>query len=270
MPELPEVESTVLYLRDRVANELIHNVEVNWARTVQHPSVEDFKLKLVGRLISAVQRRGKYIVFVLESDSQKPCFLFSHLRMTGSFDVVEHDAPLSKHDRVLLQLKSGKEIRFNDPRKFGRFYLGNEKDSCTSHLGPEPLDSSFTAEVLMQILQTRSGRMKSVLLDQSAIAGLGNIYADEVLWASRIHPLLPAKRVTSTQAKLLHRSIQKILRKAIESKGTDFGDGVVTYGMYRPKVYGRAEQKCPRCSSLIKRIVVGQRSTHYCPKCQVK
>lgn len=270
MPELPEVESTVVYLRERVANELIHNVEVNWARTVQYPSVNDFKRKLVGCSISAVERRGKYIVFVLESNSQKPCFLFSHLRMTGSFDVVSQDAPKSKHDRILLRLKSGKEIRFNDPRKFGRFYLGSEKDACTSHLGPEPLDSAFTADVLLQILQARSGRMKSVLLDQSAVAGLGNIYVDEVLWASRIHPLLPAKEVTADQTVLLHRSIQKILRKAIESKGTDFGDGVVAYGMYRPKVYGRTGQKCPRCRSLVKRIVVGQRSTHYCAKCQVK
>lgn len=268
MPELPEVESTVRYLSSRVLGHKICGVEVRWSRTVQSPGTEEFKKTLLGARILQVSRRGKYIRIELQSVARKTYFLFSHLRMTGSFDVVKAEAVGSAHDRVVFALNNGTEVRFSDTRKFGRFMLSSDPEACTKKLGPEPLDSAFTAAVLASALKSRKGRIKSVLLNQSVVAGLGNIYVDECLWRAKIHPLTPAHKISQPRIVDLHKSIRHVLEEAISNAGTDFGDGVVDYGMYQPKVYGRTKQTCHRCKAEIKRIIVGQRSTHYCPQCQ--
>ena len=268
MPELPEVESTVQYLQERVAGRTIVKGSVSWHRTVTPTPVTTFESSVARTRITSIFRRGKYIGMRLEGSTE--AYLFTHLRMTGSLDVVPTSFALATHDRVSLDLDNGKSIRFNDTRKFGRMRLCKDPSEAIGHLGPEPLDPSFTPDDLFNRLQTRSTRIKPLLLDQSFIAGLGNIYVDEVLWKTKIHPVTTAKRISSDQARALHTAIQATLREAIEKLGTDFGDGVVYGGMYKPRVYGRTGKRCSRCSSPITRIVVAQRGTHICPTCQRK
>jgi formamidopyrimidine-DNA glycosylase len=197
-------------------------------------------------------------------------FLFIHLRMSGSLDVIPTSFPIAKHDRVCLELNSGKSIRFNDARKFGRMALCANPETVVGHLGPEPLDEGFTSSALEKILHQRTGKIKPVLLDQSVLAGLGNIYVDEALWKVRVHPQTPANRLDQKTINELHASIQGTLREAIEKLGTDFGDGVVDGGMYKPRVYGREGKRCLRCGETIIRLVVAQRGTHICRSCQKK
>lgn len=268
MPELPEVEATVQYLKERVEGCTILKGSVSWKRTVTPTPPPLFESSIASQRIITVFRRGKYIGMKLSGKDEQ--YLFTHLRMSGSLDVVPTEFAIHTHDRVSLDLDNGKSIRFNDTRKFGRMRLCNNPDDAIGHLGPEPLDPSFTADMLYEILSSRSTRIKPLLLDQSAIAGLGNIYVDEVLWKTKIHPLVQGRRVTAEQAHFLHSAIQETLREAIEKLGTDFGDGVVYGGTYKPRVYGRSGKRCHRCSDTITRIVVAQRGTHICPTCQRK
>lgn len=266
MPELPEVQATVDYLRERVEGQTIVRGHVSWARTVSPQDPNDFTRSIAGAKIAALFRRGKYVGMRLEGD--RALYLFTHLRMSGSLDVIPTDFSIARHDRVCLELDSGKSIRFNDTRKFGRMSLCEDPRDVVGHLGLEPLDDSCTPESLRDALSAKSGRIKPVLLDQSVIAGLGNIYVDEVLWKIKVHPLTPAHRLKEETIRDLHRAIQSTLREAIEKLGCDFGDGVVDGGMYKPRVYGREGKKCSRCRDTIMRLVVGQRGTHICPTCQ--
>ena len=266
MPELPEVQATVDYLRERVEGQTIVRGHVSWARSVLPRDAADFTRSIVGLKIASLFRRGKYVGMRLRGERE--LYLFTHLRMSGSLDVIPTEFSIARHDRVCLELDSGKSIRFNDTRKFGRMVLCENQSDVVGHLGLEPLDESFTPEALARALANKTGRIKPVLLDQTVIAGLGNIYVDEVLWKIRAHPLKPAKRLSDSEIKNLHRAIQETLTEAIEKLGCDFGDGVVDGGMYKPRVYGREGKKCSRCRDTITRLVVGQRGTHICPTCQ--
>lgn len=268
MPELPEVQATVDYLRERVEGATITRAHISWPRTVLPNDPSTFLRDITGAKIDSLFRRGKYIGMRL--DSGVPLFLFTHLRMSGSLDVIPTEFELDRHDRVCLELDSGKSIRFNDTRKFGRMTLCGNPDDVVGHLGLEPLDPSCTPEALHEALSRKSGRIKPVLLDQTVIAGLGNIYVDEVLWKIKVHPLTRASSLTEDLIVKLHKSIRETLLEAIEKLGCDFGDGVVDGGMYKPRVYGREEKRCSRCRDIIVRIVVGQRGTHICPTCQIK
>ena len=268
MPELPEVQATVDYLRDRVEGSTITRAHVSWARTVLPNDPSIFMRDIAGAKISALFRRGKYIGMRL--DSTKPRYLFTHLRMSGSLDVIPTEFEVDRHDRVCLELDSGKSIRFNDTRKFGRMTLCDDPDDVVGHLGLEPLDPLSTPETLKSVLSRKAGRIKPVLLDQTVIAGLGNIYVDEVLWRIKVHPLTITSSLSQEHIIKLHKAIQETLLEAIEKLGCDFGDGVVDGGMYKPRVYGRDDKKCSRCRDTIVRIVVGQRGTHICPTCQRK
>jgi len=268
MPELPEVQATVDYLRERVEGATITRAHISWARTVLPSEPSTFLRDITGATIHSLFRRGKYVGMRL--DSGRPLFLFTHLRMSRSLDVIPTEFELDRHDRVCLELDSGKSIRFNDTRKFGRMTLCEDPDDVVGHLGLEPLDPSCTPEALSSVLSPKAGRIKPVLLDQTVIAGLGNIYVDEVLWKIKVHPLTRTSYLSHEQMIKLHKAIQETLREAIEKLGCDFGDGVVDGGMYKPRVYGRDEKKCSRCRDTIVRIVVGQRGTHICPTCQIK
>jgi len=239
---------------------------VSWARTVSPRLPQEFTARIAGAKIVSLFRRGKYVGMQLKGDTT--LYLFTHLRMSGSLDVIPTDFSVAQHDRVCLELVSGKSIRFNDTRKFGRMSLCEDPNEVVGHLGLEPLDDLFTPQSLGSALAPKSGRVKPVLLDQTVVAGLGNIYVDEVLWKTKIHPLLPVNRLTERDIHNLHRAIQETLREAIEKLGCDFGDGVVDGGMYKPRVYGREEKRCLRCRDTITRIVVAQRGTHICPTCQ--
>jgi formamidopyrimidine-DNA glycosylase len=266
MPELPEVESTVRYLRERVVGSAITDALVTWPRTIATHSPRAFINAVAGFTIARVFRRGKFIG--LESATNSHRYLFVHLRMSGSLDVVAADSPTAPHDRATLFLSDGKTIRFNDTRKFGRVYLCKDPNEVIGKLGIEPLDPHFTPETLFELTRGRSVRIKPLLLDQTTIAGLGNIYVDESLWKAGIHPLTVARQISRERCARLHRAITETLSEAVQLLGTDFGDGVVDGGMYTPLVYGRDHKPCSRCKTPIKKTTVGQRGTHFCPHCQ--
>jgi formamidopyrimidine-DNA glycosylase len=266
MPELPEVQSTVDYLRERVLGEQVSATEVLWARTVSGVKHTDFSRRLVGCDIVEVFRRGKFVCVRLAG--RNAGFLLVHLRMSGSLDVVSAKTPSAPHDRVIINLANGKSIRFNDTRKFGRMYLVENLEQVTGSLGVEPLSEDFSLSFLTAGMKSRKRLTKALLLDQSFIAGLGNIYVDESLWKAQIHPKSRSHKVPHTKLAALHSAICETLSEAISLLGTDFGDHVVDGGMYQPRVYGREGDPCARCGTSIKRMVVGQRGTHLCPRCQ--
>lgn len=265
MPELPEVEATVVYLRERVVGRRIIGGVVGWRRSV---GSADFEHLIIGGLIVGVRRRGKFFLIDLTYPMGKRV-LVGHLRMSGQMDVVAADSPRGSHDRVVLGLDDGREVRFSDPRKFGRLRLVEDELHVTRKLGVEPLSSQFTEKFLLGGLSRSRRMIKPLLLDQTFIAGLGNIYVDEVLWESRIHPQQESARIPPQKVGVLATAIPQVLRAAIAASGTDFGDGVVPYGGFTPKVYGRSGDPCLRCGTRLRRIVVGQRGTHLCPRCQV-
>lgn len=268
MPELPEVESTVRYLRERIEGLSIESAQVLWERTVAHGGARRFPKEISGSRISQVFRRGKFVG--MELAAKKTLFLYTHLRMSGSLDVLPAALPVEPHDRVVIFLSNGKTVRFNDTRKFGRMYLTASPEDVIGNIGVEPLSEEFTPDALADMLSSRKGAVKPTLLNQSLIAGLGNIYVDECLWAASIHPLTPCNRIPPVKRTALHSAIVSVLSKAVSLLGTDFGDGVVDGGMYSPVVYGRDGEPCQRCGMTIRRIVVGQRGTHLCPSCQRK
>jgi len=266
MPELPEVETTVRYLKERVEGLTIQSATVLWERTIAFNQAKSFSASLAGSVIAEVFRRGKFVGMKILGDQEQ--FLYTHLRMSGSLDVIPSSFPIASHDRVVISLSNGKSIRFNDTRKFGRMYLTFSSAEFEQSIGVEPLGDDFTPVFFQHLLSKRKGAIKPTLLDQSIIAGLGNIYVDESLWNARIHPLTPAHTISPAKALKLHCAIRTILSEAVTLLGTDFGDGVVDGGMYRPQVYGRTHEPCIACGTKIRRLIVGQRSTHVCPKCQ--
>jgi formamidopyrimidine-DNA glycosylase len=277
MPELPEVENLVRRLREPVIGRTIKDVTIYWKRTVARPASKEFAQMLRGYTVQAIDRRAKYLVFTLTPRAHPPAsdavtptlFLLIHLKMSGKLSVVDRIEPVAKHDRVVFHLDDGRQLRFNDIRKFGKMWLVADPEMVTGAIGPEPLDRAFTLPKFRKLVQSRSGTIKPLLLNQTFVAGVGNIYADESLWLARIHPQRKTDSLAGAEVAALYRSIRKVLRTAIKDEGTDAGDGVIE-GDYQPRVYGRTDQPCYRCHQPIHRIVVGQRGTHFCPRCQPK
>jgi formamidopyrimidine-DNA glycosylase len=290
MPELPEVETLVRRLRELVIGRTIEDVTIYWERTVTQPAPKEFARMLRGYTVQTIDRRAKYLVFTLKPhpsaarrsaralsakqgragrQASGPLFLLIHLKMSGKLSVVDRAEPIAKHDRVVFDLDDGRRLRFNDIRKFGKMWLVADPEMVTGAIGPEPLDPAFTLPKFRALIQSRSGAIKPLLLNQAFLAGVGNIYADESLWLARIHPLRKTDSLTDAEVASLYRSIRKVLRTAIEDEGTDAGDGVIE-GDYQPRVYGRTDKPCYRCHQPIHRMIVGQRGTHFCPQCQPK
>ena len=265
MPELPEVETVVRRLRGPLVGRTFADARVTWERMVQLP-VEELRLRLPGQRIEAINRRGKYLVFHLSGGDN----LIVHLKMTGDLIVVPASDPAHPHDRVVFDLDGGTQLRFRDPRKFGRVYLTGEPASILGRLGPEPLDQWFTEKDFMDLFGRRSGRIKPLLLAQEFIAGLGNIYADEALFLAGIRPERRSDALSLEEKRRLYQSIREVLQMAIEHKGTSLADEAYRGGRYQNRflVYGRGEEPCPQCGNLIRRIRLGQRSAHFCPYCQ--
>jgi formamidopyrimidine-DNA glycosylase len=270
MPELPEVETVTGDLRERLVGLAITGVTVNWHRSIARPSVDEFERCIVGRQVRSISRRAKYVVIELDRR-----YLLVHLMMSGRLYVVPAGAPLHDHLRVILSLDNGLELRFQDTRKFGRMYLVDDLQEVTAGLGPEPLDEDFTVDDFLRQLARRKGRLKSLLLNQRFLAGLGNIYADESLFAAQLHPLRRADSLTQAEQARLYEAIRDVLGSAVEGRGTTLSDGGYTdasgqAGTFQAalRVYGRAGDACLRCQTPIERIVVGGRSTHFCPNCQ--
>ena len=271
MPELPEVETIVRHLRGPLIGRTITGVTVYWPRTVARPSVTAFTRRLRGRRIRAIRRRAKYLVFELgDRSSRRPTdYLLIHLKMSGQLNVVSRERPVDKHDRVIFDLDDGRRLRFNDTRKFGRVYLVDDVEVVTRRLGPEPLSEEFTPAAFERLIAKRAGRLKPLLLDQTFVAGIGNIYADEALWLARLHPLRRADSLGDAEVRALYRGIRRALQDGLEHSGASI-DAVYTAGDYQDhfRVYDRAGRPCRRCKRPIQRTVIGQRSAHFCAHCQ--
>jgi formamidopyrimidine-DNA glycosylase len=270
MPELPEVETVARSLREPLLGRTITAVIVRWPRTIACPTVDEFRQQITGRTVRSIGRRGKYVVISLDRGH-----LLIHLKMSGRLRVVDAGEPLSKHTHTLFDLDDGRQLRFQDTRKFGRVYLVDHLEQVTAGLGPEPLADDFSLEEFRQVLARRSGRLKSLLLNQQFLAGLGNIYADEALFAARLHPLRRADSLAPDEQARLYKAIRTVLESAVAGGGTTlddqgYADADGRAGEYQERiaVYGRAGQPCPVCGTAIERIVLGGRSTHFCPQCQ--
>src|SRR3990172_95510 len=270
MPELPEVETIANNLnagnRDQpslIGREILR-ASLIWERTLAEPGPNEFPERIAGQSILSIGRRGKFLRIQLSTDA-----ILIHLRMSGDLRVESGAAPIGKHSRLILELAGGIRLAFVDPRKFGRVWLTANPDSILGGLGPEPLDDTFTPQALFEALRGRRRQLKPLLMDQSIIAGLGNIYTDEALHLARLHPLLTSQSITFEQAERLWRSIRSVLRAGIQRNGTSI-DWVYQGGDYQKflRVYGRSGQPCVECGAPIERIIIGQRSTHFCPYCQ--
>ncbi|MBN2685693.1 MAG: bifunctional DNA-formamidopyrimidine glycosylase/DNA-(apurinic or apyrimidinic site) lyase [Pontiellaceae bacterium] len=269
MPELPEVETIAQQLRAReVEGRQILSVRVNWPRTVEPYSVERFQRKLCGKKIARITRVGKWLMFVLSSGKT----LMIHLRMSGAFSLMP-----GTHDRIILELSGGMMLYYSDPRKFGRWRLVDDPAEILEKLGPDALTAHFRLEVFASALRRRHRAIKPLLLDQSIVSGLGNIYVDEALWTSEIHPERPADSLSEAEVARLFYAIIQVLKTGVKNRGTSLGAGKSNYrdvdgeaGGHRDevKVYGRSGTPCERCGTVLKKIVVAQRGTHFCPNCQ--
>jgi formamidopyrimidine-DNA glycosylase len=275
MPELPEVQTIVSDLKAAgIQGAVISGARVYWSRTIAELSAGAFCRRIKGQKVSTIRRRGKFIVFDFKNGEH----LLIHLRMSGRLHWLAQKQPRSKHEHVVLSFEDGKQLRFHDTRKFGRMYLTTDADKILGRLGPEPLSTGFTCRVLAERLSRRQRLLKPLLLDQTFIAGLGNIYVDEALWESKIHPCRMAASLSQNEAQALHRAIPRVLKRGLKNLGTSLGTGKANFysiakhqGRNRDelKVFRRTHQPCPRCRTKIQRIIVGQRSTHICPNCQV-
>lgn len=261
-------------LRSQLLSCVVESVCVLWERAIDRPDVPTFCRTLLGAGLVDVARRGKFITMQFDTGQT----LLTHLRMTGKLLILPPDGNPNDdpYARVHFGLGDGRWLVFSDTRKFGRMYLVDDPLEVVGKLGPEPLGNDFTCQRLMTILDGKRGRIKPLLLDQSFIAGLGNIYTDEALWRARIHPLQSANTLTPDQIAHLHAGIISVLSEAIGGGGTSLRDNQYRQpdggaGAYQHSlaVYGRAGGDCPRCGASVARLVVGQRGTHYCPECQV-
>jgi formamidopyrimidine-DNA glycosylase len=270
MPELPEVETVVHYLKPYLQGRIIDSVEALNQNTKVFISLDPDITpdSFIGHSIKSVHRRGKFIVLNLDRG-----YISIHLRMTGRLMASVDKADKAHHFTARLIFQNGAALYFKDYRKFGRIYFSKNLDWLEKKLGIEPLSREFTSKWLREAF-SRSGRMvKPLLLDQKFIAGLGNIYVDETLWKANIHPRSAANAIEPHKISSLHRSIRSILRKAIELNGTtiiNFSFGENQTGAYTDhlQVFGKQNQPCPRCKTSLRKIRVAQRGTHICPHCQ--
>jgi formamidopyrimidine-DNA glycosylase len=245
---------------------------VRWPKTVEGMAPAAFVRTLRGCRFTAVERRAKYLLLRLEDGRT----LVVHLRMTGNLRVTAKEPP-APHDRVLVDFENGLRLHFRDPRKFGRWRLCRDLEWLEARLGLEPLGPAFTPRVFHVALLRRKRKLKPLLLDQSFIAGLGNIYADEALFAAGLHPCRLSDSLSPDEARALHRAIRCELRRSIRNQGTSLGEGVGNYAFasgrrgrhqLHLRVYQRTGAACVQCGNPVQRIVVAQRATHYCPVCQ--
>lgn len=271
MPELPEVETIRQNLRlgagecPPILGRRIEQAEILWERTLAAPDPAEFKKRIARQQIAEIERRGKFLVFLLSND----CLLI-HLRMSGDILIEPDDTPFGPHYRAIFRLERDLRMIFNDPRKFGRIWLVREPQEVLHGLGPEPFDENLDGESFFRMLNSVSRQLKPALMNQSFLAGLGNIYTDEALNRARLHPLTLTSAITPYEAQRLLSSIREALEEGIRRNGTSI-DWVYRGGDFQNflRVYGRKGEACPECGTLIERIIVGQRSTYYCPFCQV-
>jgi formamidopyrimidine-DNA glycosylase len=273
VPELPEVETVVRDLRPQLVGQRIQSVTHTSTQDLRKPWDSAWDSLLAGQRVVNLTRRGKWILGELKGDH----WLVFHLGMTGQLTLVPASTPLAAHTHLVFQLGKGKrQLRFRDVRRFGSVTLFTEGEQLRRFLdevglGPEPFN--LDAKHWALALESTSRCLKTVLLDQRVVAGLGNIYADEALFEARLHPTRKAQNLTPAERTRLRKAIVTVLERALARRGSsirDYVDGSGSQGNYQDefRVYGRTDQPCPRCRSPIQRIVMGGRSTHFCPRCQ--
>ncbi|HOU21876.1 MAG TPA: DNA-formamidopyrimidine glycosylase [Kiritimatiellia bacterium] len=272
MPELPEVETVVCELRAAgLRGRQILQARILWPKTLAEPSSARFARDIRGQTIRQLSRRGKFIVCELSNRFT----MLIHLRMTGHLELCAPGTRIRRHDRVIFTLDDNRQLHFADARKFGRIWLVRDPELVMGGLGPDPL--TIMPRAFAAGLVARKRQLKPLLLDQTFLAGIGNIYADEALWAARLHPQRRADSLTAVKAAGLLSTIRAALRKGIRNLGTTFGNGNTHFVLPRGErgrnqeqlhAYGQTGAPCPRCGTKIRRILVGQRSTHICPRCQ--
>ena len=273
MPELPEVETIVADLRPHLTGRTIVGCELHFPTIVRHPEPELFIDLVAGQRIGGVTRRGKYILMHLDND----LLLVVHLGMTGQLRLLDPSIPLAKHTHAVFALDDGMELRYRDPRRFGRLLIGTEEALLLSkkmpRLGPEPIDPAFAADDFYRRLRGRRTSVKAVLLDQGAVAGVGNIYADESLHKARLRPDRLAGKISRKSAARLHESLRESLQTAIENRGSSvdtYRDAWGEVGGQQEKllVYGRAGEPCFTCGRPLSLVRIAGRSTVFCRRCQ--
>jgi formamidopyrimidine-DNA glycosylase len=273
VPELPEVETVAADLRPLLVGRRVIACDLRFPSMVRYPDPEHFAARVAGSAIDAVDRRGKYILLRLDTG----LVLVAHLGMTGQLRCVDPRTPEPDHLHVVLDLDDGRQLRYRDPRRFGRLLLGTEEELLRAgklpHLGPEPLDPHFTAGDLYRRLHRRRAPLKALLLDQAVVAGVGNIYADESLFRARVRPDRSGESLSRQAAGRLRRAMEEILREAIENRGSsviDYRDALGEAGRQQERlsVYGRAGEPCPRCGTPLVQTRLAGRTTVYCRRCQ--
>lgn len=297
MPELPEVQTVVNDLNKKIIGRRISGVWFDTPKIIKKPKPEDLKLKIKGLRITEVKRRGKNIlVYLTETKGQKPktknYILLIHQKMTGhllygKWQIINYKViPVSKgplrekvnaYIHLIFYLDNGMQLALSDLRKFAKALLGTREEIENlpelQKMGPEPLDKSFKVDKFVSLIKAQKRKIKQVLMDPYVIAGIGNIYSDDILWQAKIHPLRRANELTTNELKRLYAAMRQIFKKALELRGTsisDFRDTAGKIGFYGDKrlVYQREGEPCNRCQTPIKRVKISGRSAHFCPKCQ--
>ncbi|MCA0969845.1 DNA-formamidopyrimidine glycosylase [Halobacillus litoralis] len=273
MPELPEVETVRQTLLQLVRNKTIERVSVHWGNIIKRPQdPNEFKRLLEGQTILDIERKGKFMIFNMNDLS-----LVSHLRMEGKFGVFDASEEKPKHTHVIFHFDDGTDLRYDDVRKFGTMHVfekGEElKEKPLKQLGPDPFEDAFSLEYFHEKLQRTSRNIKSVLLDQAVVAGLGNIYVDEALFKARVHPERLANTLTKDEAERVRTASVDIINEAIRQGGSTIRSYINSQGqigMFQQqlKVYGKENTGCPQCGTEITKLKVGGRGTHICPQCQ--
>lgn len=276
MPELPEVETVVRALHQPLVGRKFADLTTDWPRHFAMPTYEEARHRLLGQAVFGLGRRGKFILMHLSTGDT----LIIHLRMSGHLSVVDSGTPLHKHDHTVFRLASmsganrlGQELRFRDQRKFGRIYLVNDPEVVLGSLGPEPLDAGLSPDLFHEKLHARKRVVKSLLLDQTFLAGVGNIYADEALYYAGINPLRKSNTLSESESAALLTAIRQVLQMGIEREGASIDlyvkpDGSKGDMQNAVAVYGRTGYPCYACGTPIERISLNNRGTHYCPVCQ--
>ena len=272
MPELPEVETVKESLKCRLVGRKIKNVNILWDNIIAYPSKEEFIKDINDKIIIDIKRRGKFLLFDLDDYC-----LLSHLRMEGKYFFKNHGDEINKHEHVIFDLGYDEELRYMDTRKFGKMYLIKKEDidkiGPLKDLGLEPWDDNLNSEYLINKYKNKRLPIKTVLLDQSIIVGIGNIYADEILFLSKINPLKKCNLLNKEECEKIIKYTKKVLENAIKMGGSTIRtyssvDGV--HGLFQNEllVHGKDKGACPDCNNKIEKIRIGGRGTYYCPKCQ--
>jgi len=268
LPELPEVETIKNELLPWVLGQSFTQVSILDAKVVSGGAAEEFRRGLIAQRVESLERRGKYLLFNLASNQ----VLVMHFRMTGV--LLLNPRALTPHARAVFHLSNGVQVVFSDRRRLGVMWLAGNADAVVGKLGPEPLSEDFTPGILAQRLSQHHIPIKAALLDQSMVAGIGNMYADEALFAAGIHPLRRADTLSAQEIQNLHSSIREVLWAAIGNKGASVDtyvrpEGELGTAHFNFKVAHRGGETCPVCGTLIQRILVRNRGTYFCPRCQL-